>query len=60
MPGVYHATMFSIDGEVFTTDFFALPLAGYDIILGTQWLASLGPIHWDFGTPTMSFWCHDQ
>jgi hypothetical protein len=43
---------FSISGEGFTTDFFALPLAGYDIVLCTQWLASLGLILWDFGALT--------
>jgi hypothetical protein len=43
-PGMYHIVPFSIDGESFSTDFFALPLAGYDVVLGTQWLASLGLI----------------
>lgn len=43
-PGAYRAVPFSIDGERFTTDFFALPLAGYDVVLGTDWLAALGPI----------------
>ena len=58
-PGVYRATAFSIDGES-STDFFALPLAGYDVVLGTHWLASLGPILWDFGALTMSFWHRDH
>jgi hypothetical protein len=56
--GVYRAMVFTISSEGFTTDFFALPLAGYDSVLGTQWLASLGPILWDFGD--MSFWHHDH
>ena len=43
-PGVYRAVPFSIAGEPFSTDFFALPLASYDVVLGTEWLASLGPI----------------
>ncbi|XP_066340433.1 uncharacterized protein [Miscanthus floridulus] len=55
-PGVYRAVPFSIASEPFSTDFFALPLAGYDVVLGTEWLASLGPILWDFGALTMSFW----
>ncbi|WVZ82061.1 LOW QUALITY PROTEIN: hypothetical protein U9M48_029368 [Paspalum notatum var. saurae] len=49
------AAPFSIEGERFAADFFVPPLAGYDIVLGTQWLASAGPILWDFGAPTMSF-----
>lgn len=59
-PGVYRAVQFTIDGEPFTTDFFALPLAGYDVVLGTDWLAALGPILWDFSTLTMSFWHGDH
>ncbi|XP_039778972.1 uncharacterized mitochondrial protein AtMg00810-like [Panicum virgatum] len=34
-PGVYRDVLFSIDQESFTGDFFALPLAGYDVVLGT-------------------------
>jgi hypothetical protein len=33
--GVYHSAMFSINGEAFSRDFFALPLTGYDVVLGT-------------------------
>jgi len=53
--GVFRNTAFAINGEPFAADLFVLPLAGYDIVLGTQWLAALGPILWDFGTLTMSF-----
>jgi hypothetical protein len=59
-PGVYRNVPFTIDGESSTTNFFALPLAGYDVVLGTEWLASLGPILWDFSALTMSFWHHDH
>jgi hypothetical protein len=55
-PGVYSDTPFVIEGEHFSADFYALPLAGYDIVLGTRWLASLGPILWDFSTLQMAFW----
>jgi hypothetical protein len=54
-PGVFRAAPFSVEGTNFSTDFFALPLAGYDVVLGTQWLATLGPILWDFSTHTMKF-----
>lgn len=43
-PGMFRDTPFSIDSEHFATDFYALPLAGYDVVLGTRWLATLGPI----------------
>jgi hypothetical protein len=56
-PGMYHRTPFTIGDEDFTADFFALPLAGYDVVLDTQCLAS---ILWDFGALTMSFWRWDH
>ncbi|WVZ75067.1 hypothetical protein U9M48_023159 [Paspalum notatum var. saurae] len=42
--GVFSRAAFSIDGKGFTGDLFVLLLAGYDVVLGTQWLATLGPI----------------
>jgi hypothetical protein len=56
--GVFHDATFSVDGEAFSAYFFVLPLGGYDMVLGTDWLATLGPILWDFGRHTMSFWRH--
>lgn len=41
-PRLYRDTAFTIGAETFHANFFALPLAGYDVVLGTQWLASLG------------------
>jgi hypothetical protein len=32
-----------------------MPLAGYDVVLGTRWLDELGPIVWDLGHRRMSF-----
>jgi hypothetical protein len=54
--GVFRDTPFSINNEAFWADFFVLPLGGYDLVLGTDWLATLGPILWDFGRQVMSFW----
>lgn len=54
--GMFRSATFAIEQEHFTADFYVLPLAGYDIVLGTQWLATLGPILWDFGQLSMSFW----
>jgi len=54
-PGVIRQATLSIDGTIFTVDLFVIPLAGYDMVLGTQWMASLGPIVWDFAERTMSF-----
>ncbi|KAJ3690866.1 hypothetical protein LUZ61_020030 [Rhynchospora tenuis] len=46
----------TIGDEAFSEHFFALPLDGFDVILGCQFLQSLGPILWDFSNLTMSFW----
>jgi hypothetical protein len=51
---------FSIDDEHFSADFFMLPMVGYDMVLGTQWLALVRSILLDlwpspclFGTKTI-------
>jgi hypothetical protein len=36
-------------------DCYTLPPEGFDVILGVQWLKSLGPIVWDFAALTMAF-----
>jgi hypothetical protein len=58
--GVYRQEPFSINGNQFSADFFALPLLGYDVVLSTQWLATLSPILSDFAAFTMSFWHKDH
>jgi hypothetical protein len=39
----------------FHTDFFVIILAGCDVVLGIQWLVSLGSILWNFKDLTMEF-----
>jgi hypothetical protein len=41
-------------------DFFIIPLAGYEMVLGVQWLWTLGPILWDFCRTQMSCWRDDH
>lgn len=40
---------------MFQVDLYILPLAGCDVVLGTQWLRILGPILWNFVSLTMEF-----
>jgi len=54
-PGVIQNAPFTIADTTFHTDLFVMPLAGYDMVLGTQWLGTLGPIVWDFATRSMAF-----
>ena len=37
-----------IGNEEFTIDIFVIPLAGYELVLGFQWLRTLGSISSDF------------
>ncbi|XP_008239126.1 PREDICTED: uncharacterized protein LOC103337735 [Prunus mume] len=54
--GCCAAVPLAIGTYVYTSDMFALPLGGCDIVLGVQWLRTLGPILWDFERLTMKFW----
>ncbi|KAK3194685.1 hypothetical protein Dsin_025995 [Dipteronia sinensis] len=45
----------NIQGFQFQLDFYLLPVSGCDIVLGVEWLQSLGAILWDFSKLTMQF-----
>lgn len=44
-----------MQGYVFTTEVRTLPLDSCDLVLGVQWLSTLGPIWWDFSKLKMEF-----
>jgi hypothetical protein len=54
-PGQSRETKVKMQGHIFSMDFYLLSLAGCDVVLGIQWLRSLGPILWDFIKLTMVF-----
>jgi hypothetical protein len=58
--GVCRVADLKINTEHFSGHLYALSLDGFDIILGVQWLRTLGPILWDFNVLTMSFWRDGQ
>jgi hypothetical protein len=49
-----------IGQEEFRIDFYIVSLAGYEMVLGCQWLRTLGPVLWDFATHAMSFYRLDH
>jgi hypothetical protein len=49
MVSVWPAQESYVSGSVFCVDQFVMPLAEYDVVLGTQW-----PIVWDFNARTMA------
>jgi hypothetical protein len=53
--GTCKATDVLVQGEHLIMTCYTLPLEGFDVILGVQWLNSLGPIMWDFAALTMAF-----
>lgn len=58
--GLCPAMALQIATEEFHVDCYSLPLEGFDLVLGIQWLQTLGPILWDFEALTMSFWHADR
>lgn len=58
--GLFWGIHVQISNEDFFLDCYVIPLAGFDIVLGVQWLRTLGPITGDFDQLTMSFWRHDH
>jgi hypothetical protein len=58
--GVCCAADLEIGTEHFSAHLYAFSLDGFDIVLGVQWLRTLGPILWDFNALTMSFWRDGQ
>ena len=48
-------TTLFLGSHEFTVDLFILPLSGAELVLGVQWLETLGPILTDYAKLTMSF-----
>jgi predicted aspartyl protease len=53
--GVFWRTPICIANMTFNVDLFVVPLARYDMVLGMQWMDTLGRIEWDVPTRTMVF-----
>jgi hypothetical protein len=58
--GICQSVAIFIDHEEFTVDLFVIQLGGFDIVLGCEWLRTLGPILWDLNVLSMEFWRHDH
>ena len=53
--GSCHGANITLQGHKFVLDFNVLHLGGCEVILGTQWLSTLGVISWNFRLLTMEF-----
>ncbi|XP_043700319.1 uncharacterized protein LOC122651046 [Telopea speciosissima] len=45
----------SVPPRSFVIDTYVLPLFGADLVLGVQWLATLGPVVFDYSVPALEF-----
>lgn len=45
----------TMQGTVFSSEVRLLPMGGCDMVLGVQWLSTLGPVLWDFNNLQMEF-----
>lgn len=53
-PGACPKLRFHVDTKVFYHIYYVLPIVGFDIVLGVQWLHSLGLILWNFDARAMT------
>ena len=53
--GVCHLVQLLMQGIKFMVELNAIPFWGCEVVLGTQWLCTLGVIKWDFKLLTMQF-----
>lgn len=53
--GRCHSVALKLQGNTFITNFYVLTLGGCDVVLGIDWLRTLGPILWDFNLLTIQF-----
>ncbi|KAL0385790.1 UNVERIFIED_CONTAM: Retrovirus-related Pol polyprotein from transposon.6 [Sesamum radiatum] len=54
--GVCPAVDLCLQSHSFTVPLYVIPIFGADVVLGVQWLASLGPFLLDFTVPSMQFY----
>ncbi|XP_050908813.1 uncharacterized protein LOC127122537 [Lathyrus oleraceus] len=57
--GVCKETPLMVDQHLFTVSLYVLPIQGADVVLGVQWLQTLGPFVSDFSVPSMQFYHND-
>lgn len=53
--GLCRGFVWEMQGKSFTADARVLTIGGCDMVLGVQWLSTLGPILWDFKNLKMQF-----
>ncbi|KAF8402565.1 hypothetical protein HHK36_010651 [Tetracentron sinense] len=58
--GMWPQLPFTVQQEKFVADMYLLDFGGCDVVLGAQWLRTLGPILWDFANLWMKFTANEK
>jgi len=58
--GLCPSVNISFQDSTFCIPFYLLPIEGADVVLGIEWLRTLGPITSDFSIPSIAFTHHNQ
>ncbi|GAU42093.1 hypothetical protein TSUD_134770 [Trifolium subterraneum] len=58
--GLCKDTPLMVDQHHFTVSFYVLPIQGAYVVLGIQWLQTLGPFVSDFTVPSMQFYHNNK
>lgn len=53
--GLCRQVPLKVNQHCFLVDLYILPLNEFDVVLGVNWLQTLGSILWDFKTMKMAF-----
>ena len=54
------AVAINIQNNTFIVDLYILPISGANVVLGVQWLKTLGPVLTDYNTLSMQFFSDDR
>ncbi|WVZ63276.1 LOW QUALITY PROTEIN: hypothetical protein U9M48_012918 [Paspalum notatum var. saurae] len=58
--GISNNLAFRASGVPFVISAYAIPLDTFDVILGVEFLRTLGPILWDLNYLYLAFWCQGR
>lgn len=58
--GIYNNLEILLQNKRFSLPFYLLPIEGVGIVLGMDWLRTLGPIQADFSIPSLTFQHHTK
>ncbi|KAG7583416.1 Protein kinase domain [Arabidopsis suecica] len=58
--GLCKGLSMTVEGHQFEADCFAIPLSGFDVVLGIRWLNALGRVMWDAPARTIEFFHKDM